>query len=66
MFAGQIFFTNPAPGIVDCFESNILFLQVQIVEAILNQPEGFIAATRQLVKLLKYTGKNNVTKNIGT
>ena len=45
-------FTNPAPGLGDCFESNIFSLQVEIVEAILNHPEGFISATRQLVKLL--------------
>ena len=49
-------FTNPAPGLGDCFLSNIFSLQVQIVEAILNHPEGFISATRQLVKLLHRKG----------
>ncbi len=45
-------FTNPAPGLGDCFLSNILSLKVQIVEAILNHLESFISAARQLVKIL--------------
>ena len=47
-------YINPAPSLGDCFLSNIFFLQVKIVEAILNHSEGFISATRQLVKFLHY------------
>ena len=58
-------FNDPAPSLVDCFLSNNFFLKVQIVKTILNYHDGFISATRQVVKLLLIKVKLSINVVLG-
>ena len=58
-------FNNPAPRLVDCFLSNVFFFKVQIVKTILHYHDGFISATRQLVKLLLIKVKLSINVVLG-